>query len=154
MATVQLHTAHTLSPVSTVAQALLQALQHCGQELQAAFEGADRTRAAALGAQVLQHTATACAAQMRVPATAALVQALVLEVAYQPLTAQADGTLVADRFDVWIDHRAWQVAPATRPALFDQLLASLHAASGEVAWSYQLTSQGRAAIQAWAPLAT
>lgn len=152
MTTVQLHTAQALSPASTVVQALLLALHHVGQALRTAFEDDDRAQAAALSAQVLQHVSAACAAQRMVPVTDALVQALVLEVAFQPLSAQADGTLVDDCFDVWIDHRAWQVEQVSVPALFDQLLTSLRAAGQGVAWTCRTPDAGRVTIQAWAPL--
>lgn len=152
MATVQLHTTPTRSLAGTVVQALLLALQQRAAELQVAFETTDRARAAASSAQVLQQVATACAAHMPVPVANALVQALVLEVAFAPLVAQDDGTLVEDRFDVWIDHRAWQVEQKAMPALFEQLLTSLRSAGQDVGWSCRSTGPGRASVQAWAAL--
>jgi hypothetical protein len=128
------------------------ALHDCGVQLQAALASTDHARATALSAQVLQRVAAACAAQAAVPINDAWVQALVLEVTWQPLVAQDDGTLVENLLDVWIDHRAWQVERAAMPGLFEHLLTGLRAASQAVAWSYRSTSQGRAAIQAWAPL--
>lgn len=134
MTTVQLHT-NTLSPTGTVAQALLQALQDVGSDLQVALEGADRARATALSGQVLQQVGKAWAAQVAVPVREALVQALVLEVAFRPLIALGDGTLVDDRLDVWLGHRAWQVRQTAMPALFGQLVTGLVAAGQPVSWS-------------------
>lgn len=152
MATVQLHTTHAHPSANTVVQALSLALHQCSSELQAAFEGADRARAAALSAQVLQQVATVCAACMPVPAGNAWVQALVLEVAFEPLAVQDDGTLVEDRFDVWIDYRAWPVKQTAVPVFFEQLLAGLRTTGQQVRWSCRSTGSGRATVQAWAAL--
>lgn len=151
MTTVQLHT-NTLSPTGTVAQALLQALQDVGSDLQVALEGADRARATALSGQVLQQVGKAWAAQVAVPVREALVQALVLEVAFQPLIALGDGTLVDDCLDVWLGHRAWQVRQTAMPALFGQLVTGLVAAGQPVSWSCEPGSQGRTTVQVWAAL--
>ena len=151
MTTVQLHT-NTLPPTATVVQALLQALQDVGLDLQVALEGADRARATALSGQVLQQVGKAWAAQVAVPVREALVQALVLEVAFRPLIALGDGTLVDDRLDVWLGHRAWQVRQTAMPALFGQLVTGLVAAGQPVSWSCEPGGQGRTTVQVWAAL--
>lgn len=151
MTTVQLHT-NTLPPTATVVQALLQALQDVGLDLQVALEGADRARATALSGQVLQQVGKALAAQVTVPVREALVQALVLEVAFRPLIALGDGTLVDDCLDVWLGHRAWQVRQTAMPALFGQLVTGLVAAGQPVSWSCEPGSQGRTTVQVWAAL--
>lgn len=151
MTTVQLHT-NTLPPTATVVQALLQALQDVGLDLQVALERADRARATALSGQVLQQVSKAWAAQVAVPVCEALVQALVLEVAFRPLTALGDGTLVDDCLDVWLGHRAWQVRHTAMPALFGQLVTGLVVAGQPVSWSCEPGSQGRTTVQVWAAL--
>lgn len=152
MTTVQLHAAPSLPASGPEVRALYLALQDCGVQLQAALASTDHARATALSAQILQRVAAACAAQATVPLTDAWVQALMLEVTLQPLAAQDDGTLVENLLDVWIDHHAWQVERAAAPGLFAQLLTGLRTAGQEVAWSCWTSGQGRAAIQAWAPL--
>lgn len=151
MTTVQLHT-NTLFPTATVVQALLQALQEVGADLQVALEGADRARATVLSGRVLQQVSKAWAAQVAAPVCDALVQALVLEVAIRPLTALDDGTLLDDGFDVWLGHRAWQVGQTAVPVLFGQLVSGLCAAGQPVSWSCQPGSPGRTTVQAWAAL--
>lgn len=102
----------------------------------------------------LQMAVQACAAQAARPINDAWVQALVLEVTFQPLAAQADGTLVENLLDVRVDHRAWQVAQDAAPRLFGQLLTGLRVTGQAVTWSYRPSGQGRVAVQAWANVGT
>lgn len=152
MTTAQLHTNPSLAASGTVVQALHRAMQEYGVQLHAALASPDYAQASALSARILQQVSAACAVQAAVPITDAWVQALVLEVTWQPLVAQHDGTLVENLLDVWIDQRAWQVERAAMPGLFEQLLTGLRATGQAVTWSCRTTSPGRATIQAWAPL--